>query len=261
MNELVTVVTPTIGTKYLKQNIESIQNQTYKDIQHLIFIDGRENLDKVSKIIKEMGKLKDNVDIIPLPYSVGNERWNGHRMYAASIYLCKGELISFLDEDNWFDTDHIESMVNACDANHWSFSRRKIVDSDGSYVCNDDCESLGDYPSIINDKDFFVDLNCFMIRKSVGLQVSQYLHRKFREPGQPEVDRVLTSILRNNSLQYKCNNKYSVNYRAGNTENSVTKQFFINGNKIMLEKYNGKLPWLNEEKNENIFTYSTLELP
>ena len=41
MKPLVTVVTPTTGAPYLRQAIESVKNQTYDNIQHLVFIDGQ----------------------------------------------------------------------------------------------------------------------------------------------------------------------------------------------------------------------------
>ena len=36
----VAIVTPTIGSEHLKQCIDSVQAQTYKDFKHYIFIDG-----------------------------------------------------------------------------------------------------------------------------------------------------------------------------------------------------------------------------
>jgi len=243
MKELVTIVTPTTGTLYLKQNIESVQNQTYKQIQHLIFIDGREHLDKVSDIIKSIPNLKNNIDIIPLPYPTGKDRFNGHRMYGSSPYFAKGDFISYLDEDNWIDPDHIDSLIRTVEGKSWAFSLRKIVDSDGNYVCNDDCESLGKYPSVLNDEDYFVDVNCFFLSREIALQTSPIWYRKAREPGVPEVDRFLTGVLRNNNLTYESSGKYSVNYRAGNTDLSVKKEFFLRGNELMQKKYNNSFPW------------------
>ena len=242
MKDLVTIVTATTGTQYLKQNIESVQNQSYDKIQHLIFIDGRENLNKVSDIIKDL-KLKANVDIIPLPYSVGKDRFNGHRMYGASAYFAKGEFISFLDEDNWIDENHVESLISTVQGKSWAFSMRKIVDSAGNFVCNDDCESLGKYPSVLGEEDYFVDVNCFFLTREIALQTSPIWYRKAREPGVPEVDRFLTAVLRNNNLTYESSKQYTVNYRAGNTDLSVTKEFFIRGNETMSNKYNGVYPW------------------
>ena len=37
---LVTIITATTGAETLKKTIESVQNQTYQNIQHLIVVDG-----------------------------------------------------------------------------------------------------------------------------------------------------------------------------------------------------------------------------
>jgi hypothetical protein len=116
------------------------------------------------------------------------------------------------------------------------------VDSDGNYICNDDCESLGDWESILND--YFVDVNCFFIPRKIALQLTPIWYRRARHPNeQPEVDRLLTFVLRQNKIKTNYSGKYTVNYRAGNRADSVQAQFFINGNKAMMQKYNGNLPW------------------
>lgn len=243
MNQIVTVVTPTTGTPYLKQAMESVQNQTYKHVQHLIFIDGKKHLDKVADIVKSVEQKGKMIDIIPLPYPTGTDRFNGHRMYGASPFFAKGEFICFLDEDNWLDENHVETQMQAIQGKQWAFSLRKIVDTEGNYVCNDDCESLGKYPSVLNEEDYFVDVNCFFLPRDVALQTSPIWYRKAREPGVPEVDRFLTHILRNNNLTCEGTGKYTVNYRAGNTDISVKKEFFLQGNEVMNQKYNGNFPW------------------
>jgi hypothetical protein len=70
-------------------------------------------------------------------------------------------------------------------------------------------------------------------------------YRKFREPGQPEIDRVLASTLMhpNNKLKFDGTLDYTVKYRVGNTGLSVQADFFLNGNDIMTRRYNGVLPW------------------
>lgn len=243
LNEIVTVVTPTTGTEYLRQAITSIQNQTYKHIQHLVFVDGKNHLDKVAEIVRNTDHNKKPLDIVPLPYPTGTDRFNGHRIYGASPFFCKGEFICFLDEDNWYDENHIESLMDTISGKQWAFSLRKIVDTDGEFVCNDDCESLGTYPSILHESDYFVDVNCFFLPRDLALQTSHIWYRKAREPGVPEVDRFLTHVLRSNNLTFEGSDKYTVNYRAGNTERSVKKEFFLQGNEKMKQKYNGVLPW------------------
>ena len=50
-------------------------------------------------------------------------------------------------------------------------------------------------------------------------------------------------ILLQNKYTFDTTYEYSLNYRVGNREDSVKKEFFLNGNQSMIEKYNGKLPW------------------
>ena len=236
MKPLVTVITPTTGASYLKQALESVKSQTYENVQHLVVVDG--NHPKAHVMLQDYPE----VDVIELPYPTGIDRYNGHRIYGASTYLAKGEYLCFLDEDNWLEPDHVESMMKVIEAgNQWAFSLRKITDKDGNYVCNDDCESLGKWPSCLND--YFVDVGCYFFPKELALQLTPIWHRKAREPGVPEVDRMLIHVLRQNNLTCDTNGLYTLNYRTGNTERSVQKEFFLHHNELMKQKYNGKLPW------------------
>lgn len=233
---MVTVITPTTGAPYLKQALESVKSQTYENVQHLVVVDG--NHPKAHVMLQDY----PNVDVIELPYPTGIDRYNGHRIYGASTYLAKGEYLCFLDEDNWLEPDHVESMMKVIESgNQWAFSLRKITDKDGNYVCNDDCESLGKWPSCLND--YFVDVGCYFFPKELALQLTPIWHRKAREPGVPEVDRMLIHVLRQNNLTCDSNGLYTLNYRTGNTERSVQKEFFLQGNEMMKQKYNGNLPW------------------
>jgi glycosyltransferase involved in cell wall biosynthesis len=236
MKPLVTIVTATTCTDYLKQNLNSVINQTYDNIQHLIVVDGQHHFDKLNYDIAS--------DVIVLPYATGTEQFNGHRIYGAATYLAKGDFIMYLDEDNWIEPNHVESLVNILKDNPNAFacSLRKIIDMDGNFICNDDCESLGNWQSVIND--YFVDVNCFFFPKKLALQLTPIWYRRARHPeDQPEVDRALTFVLKQNKIQCLVSGEYTVNYRAGNRADSVQTQFFLNGNKIMHEKYNGELPW------------------
>ena len=233
---MVTVITPTTGAPYLKKALESVKSQTYENVQHLVVVDGSHP--KAHVMLQDY----PDVDVIKLPYPTGTDRYNGHRIYGASTYLAKGDFVMFLDEDNWLEPNHVESMMKVMEAgNQWAFSLRKITDKDGNYVCNDDCESLGKWASCLND--YFVDVGCYFLPKPLALQLTPIWYRKAREPGVPEVDRMLIHILRENNLTCDSNGLYTLNYRTGNTERSVQKEFFLQGNEMMKQKYNGKLPW------------------
>lgn len=241
----VTVITATTGNPKLSQAILSVANQTHKNVEHLLIVDGPERYSKVDAILGEFsGRDISHVKRVDLPYSIGKDRWNGHRIYPAGTYMADGEYVMFLDDDNYLDENHIKDCLETIKkGNTWAYSMRKIIDEKGYYICNDDCESLGKWASVLHPEDFFVDVNCYFLPTILAVQISPFWYRKFREPGQPEVDRVLCHVLRQVAPQYDSTYKYSINYVVGNTENSVKGEFFIKGNEEMAKRYKGELPW------------------
>ena len=47
----VAVVTPTIGSDHLAKCIESVQNQSYENLTHYIFLDGEEHYEKIHPFV------------------------------------------------------------------------------------------------------------------------------------------------------------------------------------------------------------------
>jgi glycosyltransferase involved in cell wall biosynthesis len=250
MLPLVSIITASTGRKELARCIDSIRNQTYNGmLQHLIFADGVEASDKIQNIRVANPAAALWVDVIDLPYQVGNDRWNGHRMYGAGCYLAEGEYVMFLDDDNYLEPDHIQNCFDTIgsrsDPTYWSYSLRKIVSVDGEYLCNDDCESLGKWASVLDPRDFFIDVNCYFLPRKIAVAISPIWYCRFREPGQPEIDRKMCAALRQHFPNYGCSYKYSVNYAvASNASLSVKPDFFVKGNAEMLRRYNGVLPWV-----------------
>jgi glycosyltransferase involved in cell wall biosynthesis len=239
MKPLVTIITPTTGASCVKQAIASVQTQTYDNIQHIVVVDGPT---KTNDILDEALE-GAYVDLIKLPYATGKDQYNGHRIYGAMSYIAKGDFLCFLDQDNWFEKKHIEELVKVINAgNQWSYSLRRIVNQEGNFICNDDCESLGKWTSVINDN--FIDVNCYMIPKQAALAFSPYWYRRARHPQeQPEVDRILSPFMMQNFKTFSHTYEYSVNYRVASREDSVQGEFFLKGNQVMINKYEGKLPW------------------
>ena len=138
----VAIVTPTIGSEHLVRCVDSVDKQTYSDLTHYVFIDGEQS--ELSVIDKIEGATK--VKKIVLEENVG-KGWYGHRVYSACSFLVNADVICYLDEDNWYEPNHVEKLVDKIkQGNDWAYSLRKIYDKDGNYLCNDDCESLGKWP-------------------------------------------------------------------------------------------------------------------
>lgn len=234
----VTVITPTTGAACVFKALESVRAQTLPHVQHLLVIDGPRDF--------PMHRLAafPQVEVIQLPYAVGMDRFNGHRIYGASTFLARGDFIVFLDEDNWFEPHHLEALDRVVRSGQdWAYSLRAIRGVQGVYLCNDDCESLGKWPTVLGPNDFLIDVSSFYLPRRVALSIAPLWYRRARQPGVMEVDRAITRHLRKHFPKFDCSYQYSMNYLTGNTANSVQSGFFMKGNAQMLERYYGHLPW------------------
>lgn len=92
-------------SQYLRQCLDSVTGQTYKDLE-IICVVG--NTDEPSmQITKEYADRDSRIKLIPVkPEGVAAARNAGLREVT-------GELIAFVDGDDYIETDMIETMVNA----------------------------------------------------------------------------------------------------------------------------------------------------
>lgn len=248
----VAIVTPTIGSPVLKYCIESVQDQTYDDVVHYVFMDGKEHWKTIQstfiKIDDHMHTTLSNIELykpnskikvktVALEDNVG-KGWYGHRVYAACSFLVNADLICYLDEDNWLEPNHVESMVKTLKQSNadWVYSLRKIHDKQGEYICNDDCESLGKW-KVFSEERNHIDTNCYMVKREVALQLG---HSWYAQWG---ADRQFMNTVMKYAPKYECSGEYTVCYRLDGNQGSVQKQFFLTGNEIMRKKYNDKFPW------------------
>ena len=229
----VAVVTPTIASEHLTKCIDSVDKQTYKDITHYIFIDGCQYEPKAREILVGSSKTR----MIELEENVG-KGWYGHRVYAACSFLVNADVICYLDEDNFFEPCHIEKMVRKLEEGYdWVYSLRKVVNKDGEFLCEDNCESLGKWPVYFNPEVSHIDTSCFAIRRDIAVHIGHSWYGKWG------ADRQFFTALKKYFPKYECTNQYTTNYRLDGNANSVSEEFFIEGNKINTEKYQGNFPW------------------
>jgi glycosyltransferase involved in cell wall biosynthesis len=229
----VAVVTPTIASEHLVKCIDSVDKQTYEDIVHYIFIDGCQYEPKAREILVGSSKTR----MIELEENVG-KGWYGHRVYAACSFLVNADVICYLDEDNFFEPNHIETVVKKLqEGNDWVYSLRNIHDKEGKFLCEDNCESLGKWPVYFNPEVHHIDTSCFAVRRDVAVRIGHAWY------GQWGADRQFFGALKTHFPKYSCTNQYTTNYRLDGNENSVNEEFFIEGNKINSEKYQGNFPW------------------
>ncbi len=178
----VTVVTP-----YCREPLEvisrarqSVLDQTYP-CRHVLVADGfpRQEIDAW------------DVDHIVLP---GPHRDYGNTARAAggmSALNLGAEAVAYLDADNWYAPEHIESLVDLCSKTgcHVAFSDRQVVLSTGELCMEDDIKSK---------RRMHVDTSCFFVtdRAAHILPLWGMVDPAISEAG----DRLVYQIIRNRQL-------------------------------------------------------------
>jgi len=235
MNNSVAVVIPTINKKSLELAIDSVINQSYQNIKIYPVFDGRENWNHYYDSYP-------NCRPIYLTENIG-KGFYGHRVYAMSPHFTNEDFVFFLDEDNEYFPNHVESLVNLLTQYnhlHFAFSLRRICCIDNKYYEKilDNCESLGFYPTWVNPNQYLVDTSCYAFRRETLLSTAWYWHHGWGG------DRRFFEAMRNSGAKYGCTGIHSLIYYLGGNQGSVTREFFIEGNKKMREKYGeGDFPW------------------
>ena len=155
-NPLVTIITVVFnGEKYLQQTIDSVYNQTYKNIEYII-IDGnstdntlaiiKKNNNKITKWISEPDKGL---------YDAMNK----------GIKMATGVLVGTINSDDWYELDAVELSVNA----YLKHKNAKIIHADRFDVQPDNSKQVYKFnPSTFKFKYFsmtFSHPTMFVVRE------------------------------------------------------------------------------------------------
>lgn len=240
----VLVIIPSTGSEELRDSYRSVVNQTYQNTHLLIVADGSKYSNKVTNVLADEGVVGygDKLFRCDLPFNTGGGGYYGHRIMAAFGHLIPDyDYVLFLDQDNWFDNDHVETMINSIETNKWDwcYSLRKVYDKDKNYLVDDNCESLGRWPTWVDNKSHLIDTSSYCFKVPFYSMLSHIWNFGWG------ADRRFYHILRNDvgHDNYGCTGLYTLNYRLGGNEGSVTKEFFQEGNKKSLALYKGVYPW------------------
>lgn len=101
---MLSVIVPVYNVeKYLRQCLDSIVNQTYKDLEIVIVNDG--STDNSLSIIKEYAALDNRIKVI--------DKENGGLVsaYTMGFKYATGEYITFVDSDDWCELDMYSQMM------------------------------------------------------------------------------------------------------------------------------------------------------
>ena len=173
---LVTVIVPVYnGEKYLRKNIDSVLAQTYKNWELVLVNDG--SSDSSVEIIEEYLKKDSRIRLINQENAgQSSARNNGAK-------AAKGEYLAFLDQDDYYTPEHLESLVKILDEYPevgMAYDEAEVIDKDGNREYNREAHPFRAANNPLNSiidciKDNILILpGTTMIRKNIFLEVGGF---------------------------------------------------------------------------------------
>lgn len=110
-NSLISVIVPVYNVKlYLKQCIESIRNQTCKNLEIILVDDG--STDGSAEMCDDFSRLDDRIRVI--------HKTNGGNTSArlAGLKAASGYYVGFVDSDDWIDPEMYETLLSEMEKNN-----------------------------------------------------------------------------------------------------------------------------------------------
>ena len=160
MDKKVSIIIPVYNVeKYLRQCLDSVVNQTYKDIEIIIVNDC--SPDNSLQIIKEYQQKDDRIVLLDLKQNVGLGFARN-----AGMKVARGKYITFIDSDDWVTKDYVEVLYNTIEKYQYD------VISPDFYEYDDITQKV--YESK-HPKNFY-DINISSINIKQKLLCCEYIH-------------------------------------------------------------------------------------
>lgn len=118
------------GEKYIKEQLQSIINQTYKNIEIVICDDC--STDSTCKIIREYQSEYDYIRLYENKTNLGFKR-----NFENVISKCNGEYIALCDQDDIWINNHLEKLLSIIGSSDIACGNALLVDSDNNSL---DCD-------------------------------------------------------------------------------------------------------------------------
>lgn len=119
----VSIIVPVYNSEsYLRQCINSILNQTFKDFELVLIDDGSK--DESGAILDKYEQEDSRIIVIHKPNSGVSSARN------AGIELIKGRYVLFIDSDDYVSDDYIQTMIQNIEGHEWVFSGIRDFASD-----------------------------------------------------------------------------------------------------------------------------------
>lgn len=192
----IAVITPYINesTDILSRCHDSVMNQTYLNVSHIMVADGHPSAWTGGKRIEH----------ITLPISHHDAGATPRALGALSAFSRGYDAVAFLDADNWYQPEHIKIMVDKMTSDNLDavVATRNIFSLDGKFMYTDTIES-----NIANT----VDTNCWLLSK----KTFKFMPAWITDPANHLIsDMVFCKVLKANKVSMAETGKSTVNYTS-----------------------------------------------
>lgn len=248
----VVIITASTGRADLRRCVDSVRAQDAPEVRHLVVVDGPEFADGAEAALA--GVVRDErLEVLVLPRNTGRGKHFGYRIYGTLPLLVEEDFIGFLDEDNFFDADHVSAALGALrdTGADWAYSLRRICTDQGEPICEDDSDSLGYWPkfaSLLTEDELspsemefhrrypnLVDVSCYLLPRPLACSVAPLWQELL-------ADSVVPSFLLREHTAV-CTGRSTVNYTLGGGSGTPA-EWFTYGNDRISEMYGaGPFPW------------------
>lgn len=127
-NQLVSIALCTYnGERYLVEQLNSLINQTYSNLEIVITDDG--SSDETLTILKNFADNDSRITLVQNEVNLGYVK-----NFEKAIYLCQGEYIALCDQDDIWELDKIEVLVKSIGASILVYHDSQLIDSQGNLL-------------------------------------------------------------------------------------------------------------------------------
>ena len=151
MNDLISVIVPVYKVeKYLNRCVESIVNQTYKNLEIILVDDG--SPDNCPQMCNEWAKKDSRIKVI--------HKQNGGLSDARNVGISEatGIYITFVDSDDWLDLDCIEFLYGQLIVNKVCLAICHFRTVNDNKILKDDCKNDTE---VISAKEYLKRILCW----------------------------------------------------------------------------------------------------
>lgn len=246
-DDLISVIVPVYNVeKYLSQCINSILNQTIKNLEIILVDDG--SLDNSGKICDEFSE-KDNRIIV-----IHKENNGLSSARNAGLKVAKGNYIGFVDSDDWLDENMYEILLelikdHSSDISCCNFFRTADSEEKIPPITNESIQSFNNIEGLNN---FYTDLYTQTVVAWNKLYSRELFDDVTYPVGKIHEDEGTTYKLFYKAKKITYTNRPLYYYRT--TPNSITTSKFNKKRLAIIDVYEEKIKFIKGINNESLYS-------